>query len=896
MRWLLWLIFPRCILAAGRGPRQGDAYALARSVKARLQRWQAGEYSQLWAEAVQLTLPPVPAAGRNRRAPPPPVRTQEERNVERATTLAQQGQYARGLQALGSAGMAEADRETTEEMRRKHPAAAGPVTFRPDPAAAVPQLKFTPDKVLKAALSFRRGSAPGPSGLRPEHLRVVLKGLSPALAGRALTSLTKVVNLMAAGGVPSGVAPYLCGARLHAAKKKGVGIRPIAVGNLLRRLVGKLVSSALADKAAAYLSPHQLGVGIRGGCEAIVHAVRQLVTGCGEEKHVMQVDLINAFNLGDRGTALQEVQQHLPEMLQWVLTSYGYDSVLLFGEEDIIISTRGFHQGDPVAGLLFALLLQPIVLLIQAEVPGLDLNSWFYDDGVLVGTLEELQQVADILMREGPARGLFLSTAATVRAPDQPKSTVWRPAGPPGQAELDPLQRGIPPVQEEGIILLGAPIGSEVFVRRALQEKVAKVRTVTELLPSIQDPHTEYKLLQNCLGLPKVMFNLRAADTTGHTELLQDFDTVTRTALDRILGLPVTDLQWSQAVLPVSMGGLGLRRAEDHAAAAYATSYLASQPLVRDQLGMGAAEAPAVSLPQAVLDSIATKQGQAVTTEQLDGLTQKTVSAAISTHAQTLLSEQFTGEGSVRDQARLASLGLPHAGDWLYVVPSPALGLHLRAQEFTTAIKYRLGCPVYLRAGPCPACNKPSDVLGDHAMCCGSNGERIARHNALRDALFTTAQSAALGPVREDRFLLPGEDRRPADVLVPRWAQGRDAAWDVTVVHPLQQKLVARAATEPGHALTVAFDRKVGAVAEACRRQGIAFIPLAAESLGGWHEVAVLEINKLATALARHTGQDEDEACRHLFGRLSVLLLQGNGALFSNRFPDYVAPEISGQL
>ncbi len=76
-------------------------------------------------------------------------------------------------------------------------------------------------------------------------------------------------------------------------------------------------------------------------------------------------------------------------------------------------------------------------------------------------------------------------------------------------------------------------------------------------------------------------------------------------------------------------------------------------------------------------------------------------------------------------------------------------------------------------------------------------------------------------------------------------------------------------------------------MAEACQRQGIAFVPLAAESLGGWHEVAVLEINKLATALARHTGQEEGEACHHLFGRLAVLLMRGNAALFSNRIPDH---------
>ena len=84
-------------------------------------------------------------------------------------------------------------------------------------------------------------------------------------------------------------------------------------------------------------------------------------------------------------------------------------------------------------------------------------------------------------------------------------------------------------------------------------------------------------------------------------------------------------------------------------------------------------------------------------------------------------------------------------------------------------------------------------------MCCGSGGERISRHNHLRDALFDTAVAAGLGPVKEGRFLLPGTDRRPADVLVPNWAAGKDAAMDVTVVTPLQDATLPEAATTPGH-------------------------------------------------------------------------------------------------
>ena len=127
---------------------------------------------------------------------------------------------------------------------------------------------------------------------------------------------------MASGKVPVSVAPYLCGARLHGVKKKDGGLRPIAVGNILRRLVGKCVAFSLADRAAAHLSPHQLGVAVQGGCESILHAVRAAV----DDDPNMWVDQVNAFNLADRSTALQEVEQIFPEALAWTSTCYSSPS------------------------------------------------------------------------------------------------------------------------------------------------------------------------------------------------------------------------------------------------------------------------------------------------------------------------------------------------------------------------------------------------------------------------------------------------------------------------------------------------------------------------------------------------------------------------------------------
>ena len=127
------------------------------------------------------------------------------------------------------------------------------------------------------------------------------------------------------------------------------------------------------------------------------------------------------------------------------------------------------------------------------------------------------------------------------------------------------------------------------------------------------------------------------------------------------------------------------------------------------------------------------------------------------------------------------------------------------------------------------------------------------------------------------------------------WAGGRDAALDVTVVSPLQQAMVRRAENEDGHALNEAFRRKVAKAGEPCRHQGIAFIPLAADTLGGWHVVAVEQVKKLGRALARQSGEDEDQTVRHLHQRLSLLLMRGNAALLINRVPENdLDPEVAG--
>ena len=113
-------------------------------------------------------------------------------------------------------------------------------------------------------------------------------------------------------------------------------------------------------------------------------------------------------------------------------------------------------------------------------------------------------------------------------------------------------------------------------------------------------------------------------------------------------------------------------------------------------------------------------------------------------------------------------------------------------------------------------------------------------------------------------------------------------------LNPLQGRMIDQAAVHAGHSLSVRFNDKMTKHGEA-RREGMVFIPLVVETLGGWEEQADVQIKRLGAALARQTGQEESDKIRHVFQSLAVRLAKGNAALFLNRTPSFPNPEVDGQ-
>ena len=78
---------------------------------------------------------------------------------------------------------------------------------------------------------------------------------------------------------------------MTALSKPGGGIRPIAVGFTLRRLIGKILSKKLLSKSETLFQPYQVGVGTPKGAEAAVHAVRAFVTSpTNKDKVLLKID------------------------------------------------------------------------------------------------------------------------------------------------------------------------------------------------------------------------------------------------------------------------------------------------------------------------------------------------------------------------------------------------------------------------------------------------------------------------------------------------------------------------------------------------------------------------------------------------------------------------------
>ena len=175
----------------------------------------------------------------------------------------------------------------------------------------------------------------------------------------------------------------------------------MAVGEVIRRLVAKCFCAKFREVSEkTFVAAGQVGVGIRGGAEAAVIAVRKALQKKKGSLWTLKVDPENAFNTIDREAVLQAVKESFPELEAWYRFCYGA-SANLFCEGEVLPfgSSQGVQQGDPLGPLLFALGLLRTCRTLKQKLQNDTLSVWYLDDGTVVGDIEEVLAAWRIIQR-----------------------------------------------------------------------------------------------------------------------------------------------------------------------------------------------------------------------------------------------------------------------------------------------------------------------------------------------------------------------------------------------------------------------------------------------------------------------------------------------------------------
>ena len=918
--WLAFLAFAKVLLQRPKGKR--TSVSLQALIRARCRRWVAGDFPALWEEAKEAQPPPGKATTAegfpldDDWLPPhlramfgTEVRILDATTLRRVTDLAKRKWFSKAAAALGAARVAPVNEESLAEMRAKHPFVPPPPAT-PMPATASHLPPFSVGDIRRCLRQFPLGSAGGLSALTPAHLKDLLAFPATSLYG----SISRFLGLLAAGTVPDSVRPVLFGARLIALVKKDKSLRPIASGDVMRRLCGKLLCAATRTKAAAYLVSHgQIGVAVPAGADAMVRAARRYsdlirasppARDVANTRVIVKLDKRNAFNEGNRETALAAIDEHFPELSGYARCALGAHTHLLFGDQ-VIPSASGFQQGDPLSVVGYSVneasldteirprLAQQMLeahdagLLDEAPSPDmpLDLHALFLDDGCHGGPALAVRFFVDLILELGPKYGIHLnmSKCEVISNDAAAAHEMFPDFG--THASCDDWE------------LLGSPCGSvdscRAYVDRAVKRAINKCRAIA----SLEHDHVAFALQRFCGGFGLGVHYMRMVGPVAMDSFLE-LDTVTLNIANEVTSACITsEDSYAPLALPFRHGGFGFRPTHQHAAIAYISAEHDTRSL-RSKLLQPLLDLPVDLLLEAATSDHFVHHYPSV----LDKCTSLMNDSDQVRHAQREVSQElekcqfevYIASLAPDDAARVRSCASPHASAWLLPYDSVygAANCWLGNAEFSALCKHRLGLPVTDRASTCRLCGKvEADTRGYHSLTCMGSGLRTRAHHALRDAIYEIAGTALLCPRKEGGPFAAQPSLR-ADVVLTGAGFGRPHAIDCAIVHPAQARFRAAASTTAAGAATAyeAVKRaKYGAFAAA---EHVKLVPAVVDVYGGF-STSFLE---LIRTLARPWGRRFDLApCRSIplvASRLNLVLMRSIARiLLFNATPGDAAPD-----
>lgn len=278
-------------------------------------------------------------------------------------------------------------------------------------------------------------------------------------------------------------------------KEGNPGVRPIGIGEIMRRIIGKVVVGCIKNDIINAAGPLQTCAGLKSGIEASIHAMRELFDRDSTEA-LLLVDAENAFNNLNRKAALQNIRQLCPPFFKYLSNTYQMPAKMIVSDQensDHIYSTEGTTQGDVAAMGMYAIDIRPLIDSLHERTDSNECQQvWFADDSSCTGKMREMRKWWDILNDVGPKYGYI----------SKPSKTILIVKSPEDFQRAEKIFSGTRiSITMSGERHLGAVIGSHEFRSNYVQEKVNQWVQDAEQLTNIaeDEPQLAYTAFTKAL-------------------------------------------------------------------------------------------------------------------------------------------------------------------------------------------------------------------------------------------------------------------------------------------------------------------------------------------------------------------------------------------------------------
>ena len=637
--------------------------------------------------------------------------------------------------------------------------------------------------------------------------------------------------------------------RLVPLKKSDNSVRPVGIGETLRRIIAKAVTMVLKDDIVLASGCLQTCAGLDGGIEAAVHAMRKIFE-TDECDAVILVDAENAFNKLNREAALKNIKQLCPSFHQYLRNSYKNPAKLFLKDGSYILSQEGVTQGDPAAMAKYSLASKPLITKLSDENPNIK-QVWYADDGTGAGNLEDIRTYWDGLNKHGPAFGYFPKAAKSVLIVKDPSKMMTAKS----------LFEGIDiQITCEGQRHLGAAIGTEAFKDMYVGKKVEKWVEDIEKLAEMAKAEPQAALAAFSKGIASRWTYLQRT-IPNTAELFKPLEAAIKDKfLPSLIGREISILERRMLALPYRYGGLAVRNPvatadEEYEASSQITSQLTE--LIFNQ-NEDASAVSKITVQKAKLEVRKAKE------EKLKTIFDS-ICKLLPTEAERYL--QTAAEKG--------------ASSWLAVLPLKSFGYSMNKREFQDAIKLRYGWSIPDMPQYC-GCGKRNSI--EHTLDCKLGGYVHIRHNYIRDTearimrevAFDVSIEPGLEKVSKNVRLAPGtktEDNARLDVSARGIFSSHERTFfDVRITNPNapSNRSLSIAAVYEKHEKEKmrAYNDRVLQVEKA------SFVPLVYTTSGGMSPQCVKTHKRIAGLVADKRKEKYSDVINHIRTRLRFALLK----------------------